>query len=291
MSNLEVTNWFGDLISHPQVIVDATSVDDIVAVLTNPEKYPPPVRAVGSNHSTSRCGVAEGGTLIRMKMNRILSVGTDTLTVEAGAVHIDMAKELERRNLQFYVNTEIGGLSAGSAACAGTKDASFSGEYGQVGSYIIGVKMVLPSGELLTVTDDQPELMRKVRSSYGMFGVIYEVTYRIRPLLPMAVHHKTFQTAEFVKALPELKALGYSMMFYLFPFDDQVTVEFRKYNPAATGRAGKAPVGVAELSLGNVRPAFRARRRTEHRGSHGSLPDGGQLQCHLALEAREPDSQ
>ena len=256
MSQLEVTNWFGDLISHPRVIVDAASVDDIVAVLTNPEKYPPPVRAVGSNHSTARCGVAEGGTLIRMKMNRILSVGTDTLTVEAGAVHIDMAKELENRNLQFYVNTEIGGLSAGSAACAGTKDASFPGEYGQVGSYIIGVKMVLPSGELLTVTDDQPELMQKVRSSYGTFGVIYEVTYRIRPLLPMAVHHKTFQTAEFVDALPELKALGYSMMFYLFPFDDQVTVEFRKYNPAATGEPDRHLWALRNYLWGTAGPRF-----------------------------------
>jgi FAD/FMN-containing dehydrogenase len=116
--------------------------------------------------------------------------------------------------------------------------------------------MVLPSGELLTVTDDQPELMRKVRSSYGMFGVIYEVTYRIRPLLPMAVHHKTFQTAEFVKALPELKALGYSMMFYLFPFDDQVTVEFRKYNPAAQGEPERHQWALRNYLWGTSGPRF-----------------------------------
>ena len=198
MSDLVVTNWFGDLVSHPKVIVEANSIDDVVEVLKNVEKYPPPVRAVGSNHSTAPCGVAEGGTLLKMKMNRILSIGSDTMTVEAGALHIDMAKELEQRGLQFYVNTEIGGLSAGSAACAGTKDSSFPGEYGQVGSYITGVKMVLPSGEILIATDDQPELMQKIRSSYGTFGVICEVTYRIRPLLPMAVHHKTFQLAEFL---------------------------------------------------------------------------------------------
>jgi FAD/FMN-containing dehydrogenase len=152
MPDLTVTNWFGDLVSHPKVIVQANSVDDIVAVLKDPVKYPSPVRAVGSNHSTSACGVADGGTLIQMKMNRIVNVGADTLTVEAGAIHLDLAKELEKRNLQFYVNTEIGRLSAGSAACAGTKGASMPGEFGQVGSYIIGVKMVLPSGELVEVT-------------------------------------------------------------------------------------------------------------------------------------------
>ena len=85
MADLTVTNWFGDLVSHPAAVVDAHSVEDIVAVLRNPSKFPSPVRAVGSNHSTARCGVADGGTLIRMKMNRILDIGTDTVTVEAGA--------------------------------------------------------------------------------------------------------------------------------------------------------------------------------------------------------------
>src|SRR5260221_13765316 len=101
MADPEVTNWFGDLISHPKVIVDATSAGDIVAILKDTAKYPSPVRAVGSNHSTAPCGVAEGGTLIRMKMNRILRIDGDAITVEAGARHIDLAKELERRNLQL----------------------------------------------------------------------------------------------------------------------------------------------------------------------------------------------
>ena len=66
------------------------------------------------------------------------------------------------------------------------------GEYGQVGSYITGVKMVLPNGQLLEVTESaQPELMKKVRCSYGTFGIVYEVTYKIRPLLPLAVYHET----------------------------------------------------------------------------------------------------
>ena len=117
----EVTNWFGNLVSHPKVIVDANTVDDIIAVLKDGSRYPAPVRAVGSNHSTTPCGVAEGGTLIRMKMNRILEIGADAIRVEAGARLIDMARELEKRNLQFYVNTEIGSLTAGSAACAGTE--------------------------------------------------------------------------------------------------------------------------------------------------------------------------
>jgi FAD/FMN-containing dehydrogenase len=236
MGTNTVTNWFGNIVSRPSVVIEANSVDDIVRILKDPATYPSPVRAVGSNHSTAPCGVADSGTLIKMKMNRILNIGSDSLTVEADAIHIDMAKALESQKLQFYVNTEIGNLSAGSAACAGTKDASFPGEYGQVGSYITGVKMVLPTGDLFEVTEDkQPELMQIIRSSYGLLGIVYEVTYKVKPLTPMHVHHTTYSLKDFLSALPDLKALGYSMMFYMFPFVDRITVEFRKYNPGATG--------------------------------------------------------
>jgi FAD/FMN-containing dehydrogenase len=241
MATNTVSNWFGNVISHPAVIVDAYHVEDIVAVLKDPVKYPSPVRAIGSNHSNPPCGVADGGTLIRMKMNQILGIGQDadgepTLTVQADAIQIDMAKYLEAHNLQFYVNTEIGSLSAGSASIAGTKDASFPGEYGQVGSYIIGVKMVLPNGELTEITEAaQPDLMPILRSSYGLFGIVYEVTFKVRPLIPMHVHHETFSLGDFLTALPSLKARGDSMFFYMFPFSDRITVEFRHYTPPATG--------------------------------------------------------
>lgn len=257
MTDNVVTNWFGNIVSHPKVIVDANSVADIVAVMKDPVRYPSPVRAVGSNHSTSPCGVAEGGTLIRMKMNQILNIGSDTLTVQAGAIHLDLANALKARNLQFYINTEIGSLSAGSAACAGTKDASFPGEYGQVGSYITAVKMVLPNGDLLQVDEStQPELMQKIRCSYGLFGVIYEVTYKIRPMLPMAVHHKTYSLADFISALPDLKALNESMFFYIFPFEDKITIEFRKYNPGATGEPNHVAWALRNHIWGTSGPRF-----------------------------------
>ena len=264
MLNTVVTNWFGDIVSHPLMVVKARSVDDIVAILKSSDQYPSPVRAVGSYHSTSPCGSADGGTIIKMgQMNQILNIAADTVTVQGGALYIDIAKALEVRGLQFYVNTEIGNLSAGSAACAGTKDASMPGEFGQVGSYVTNIKMVLPSGDLLEVTEAQNDLMQKVRSSYGTFGIVYEVTFRVRPILPLAVRHETFTLEEFTARLPELKAGGESLMFYIFPFDGLITVEFRHYNPGATGEPNRILWPLRNYMWGTAGPAMCAQVESE----------------------------
>ena len=165
MAELTVTNWFGNIVSHPQVVVEASSLAEIGAILKDPVKYPSPVRAVGSNHSTAPCGIADGGTLIKMLgMNKIVSIANQSVTAQAGAIYYDIAHELEKQGLQFYVNTEIGSLSVGSAACAGTKDGSFYGEYGQVGSYVTDIELMLPSGDIMEIDESQPELMQMVRS-------------------------------------------------------------------------------------------------------------------------------
>jgi FAD/FMN-containing dehydrogenase len=227
---MSLPNWKGDLVSHPHAVVRAKSVDDIVAVLTDPEKYPSPVRAIGSNHSTTRCGIADGGTVINMMaMNRIVEIGPDYVTAEAGALYIDVAKELQEHGLQFYVNVELGNLTIGSAACGGTKDASMPGEFGQVCSYAIAMKLVTPAGEILEVTEEDPELLQVMRSSYGLLGIVYEATFKVKPLQAMSVYHVSYRLEEFEQQLPALWEQGESMMLYLFPFLNRVTVEFRKY--------------------------------------------------------------
>ncbi len=239
---LTVTNWFGDLVSHPQVVAEANSAADVFHILRNPAQYPSPVRAIGSNHSTAACGVVNSGTIVKMSgMNKILDISNNTVTAEAGALYIDVAKALEKQNLQFYVNTEIGNLTVGSAACCGTKDSAMPGEFGQVGSYVTRIKMALPSGDFLEVTDDQQDLdAAGSGSSYGTFGIVCEVTFRVRPIQPMAVHHQTYSLDDFCQQLPALKATGQSLMFYIFPFDNLITVEFRKYNPGASGSPNRS---------------------------------------------------
>lgn len=225
-----VRNWFGSITSKPSIVVEVETVEEIIAIVTDTEHFPSPVRAVGSNHSTTPCGTADGGTVIVMRrMDQVIDLSGDTVTAQAGALYIDVNHELRMHRRQFFVNVELGNLTIGSAATGGTKDASMAGEFGQIASYAIAMKMVLPDGELLEVTEDDPKLLQMARSSYGLFGIVYEATFRVRPLAAMQVHHETFSLDEFAKRLPQLRERGHSLMLYINPFKDSITIEFRAY--------------------------------------------------------------
>ena len=60
-------NWDGSIVARPHVIVSPRSVDEIVAIMKDRARYPSPVRAIGSNHSTTFCTVSDGGTAVLME--------------------------------------------------------------------------------------------------------------------------------------------------------------------------------------------------------------------------------
>ena len=119
MSNVEIQNWKREITYHAHSLEIAESVEDIIRIVKDTERYPSPVRAKGSHHSTTRCVVAEGGTVIDLtRMNKILEIDGDknTITMQAGVLHVDAARELEKHGRQFYVNIELGNLTVGSGA-------------------------------------------------------------------------------------------------------------------------------------------------------------------------------
>ena len=129
---VRIENWEGSIVSRPSVVVTPKGFKDLIAIVTDERKYPSPVRPLGSNCSTTRCAVADQGTLVAMShMTQILEIGRDFVRAQAGAQCVDVARILKNHGLEFCVNLDMGNLTIGSAACGGTKSASMQGEYGQ----------------------------------------------------------------------------------------------------------------------------------------------------------------
>ena len=233
--DVTVKTWDGTWTYHPKVVATPESVEDLVEILTDEVRFPSPVRPAGSMHSTARINGDDGGTMVDMKaMNRILHFTDDTVTVEAGATYIVVSNALKDRGLQFHVTTEIGNVTLGAMATAATKDSSFPGGFGQISSYVTAVRLVTPDGKLKEITErDNPEEMQLIRSSYGLFGIVYEVTIKVRPTTALSVRHYSLSLDNFRRYFPIYKARGYAVMYYIFPYVKRVLVELRKDNPEA----------------------------------------------------------
>jgi len=239
-----ITNWEGGVTYRPVAVVRPQNIDDVVRVMKDAVHYPSPVRAVGKLHSPAPCSADSGGTMLDMTgMSRILEIGHDFVTAEAGALYIDVAEALARRDMQFHINTEIGNVTLGAVACAATKDSSLIGtsHWGQVSSFVSGVKLVKPDGTIASYTEaEHPDEMCLMRSSYGLLGVIVEVTLRIKPMTAVFAQHRIYSLAELRAAMPELVAEGYALMMYFYPFSDQILVELRRelpgVKPTSSGR-------------------------------------------------------
>jgi len=184
-----IVNYDGSITANPQQVVKPKNVEEIQAVLRDTARYPSPVRAKGSFHSLTPCAASDGTMVDMSKMNKIIAIdqANKTFTAQAGLQFIKASDALREKDLQFHTNIEIGNMTLGSAACCHSKDALDGIEFGQVSSYVTKIKWVTPAGDLAEASEsDSPELLRKVRSSYGLCGIVYEVTFRVKPI--EAVH-------------------------------------------------------------------------------------------------------
>jgi hypothetical protein len=180
-----IRNYDGSLVATPQRVVRPTSVSEIQDILRDTAQYPAPVRAKGSYHSLTPC-VSTPGTVVDMEgLKQVVAIDADSMTFtgQAGLEMIEANKALRAKKLQFVLNIEIGNMTLGAAACCQSKDALDGVELGQVNSYVTAIKWVDPSGALREASEgSDPELLSKMRGSYGLAGIVYEVTFRIKPL-------------------------------------------------------------------------------------------------------------
>ena len=184
MSNL-ITNYDGGITTSPQKLVYPETVQQIRTILKDTQQYPSPVRAMGSYHSLTPCASSDGTILNMSRLNRVIEINREkmTFTAQAGLEFIEASHALRAQGVQFMTNIEIGNMTLGAAACCHTKDALDGIEFGQVNSYVTNIKWVGPSGELLEADESaNPDLLALVRGSYGLCGVVYEVTFRIKPV-------------------------------------------------------------------------------------------------------------
>jgi len=233
-----VYNWYGNIKCHDGAPVAPRDASHLAAILQDPDRYPTPVRPAGSRHSVTPCMAARAvggserwGTVVDMsQLKGPLEVdeAAGTVTVPVGRTFLDVSHELwEKHGKQLHVITELGPLTMGAAACGATKESSFPGEYGQVGSYVVGMRLVKPNGEICELTEKDPDFAA-LRCSYGLFGIVSAVTFEIARHEYISIEHEELRLQDFERRSKQWLDGRTSVFLYLFPYANRIVAELRR---------------------------------------------------------------
>ncbi len=178
--------------ADPEVVVRATSAEQVAAIfkLAQRERVPVTPRGAGFGLSGGAVPVQGGIVLSTEKMNRILEIDKENLmvTVEPGVITGDIHRAVEAEGL-FYPpdpasldSCSIGGnIAEGAGGPRAVK-------YGVTQHYVCGLEVVLPSGEIITCGGKLVKnvtgysLIQLLIGSEGTLAVVTKIILRLLPL-------------------------------------------------------------------------------------------------------------
>ena len=189
----------GDFSFHrphrPDVVVYATSTDDVVAVLALADEHRIPVTPFGAGSSLEGHVIPlDGGISLDLtRMDAVLAVDPADLTATAqpGVTRTSLERATAEHGLFFPVDpgadATLGGMAATNAA--GTT----SVRYGKMRANTLALEAVLPGGRVVRAGSRAPktsagyDLLGLLIGSEGTLGVITELTLRLQGIPEQAV--------------------------------------------------------------------------------------------------------
>jgi FAD/FMN-containing dehydrogenase len=241
---------------RPQVLLRPVRCDEIPGILGKPKSYPAPVRPVGANYSQTRCVASDGGTALDMGgLSKILEFDDGCVRAQAGVRVGALVRALAERGLELPLTPEIGNISVGALSVTTLPQPSYGPGLAQLSSCVTEMKLITPQGKQMTVSERQRDLMRVLRSSFGMLGIVHEVVLRVRPLTPVKIDYQALPLADFAARFDEITTAPGALRLHLSSFQDRVTVERRTLDEEANvGRSGIWQIRNSVMR--NVLPAF-----------------------------------
>ncbi len=183
----------------PELVAFPDSTDQVAGLMRVASAYSVPVvaRGAGSGMTGGSLPVQGGMVLALSRLNRILEIDRDNqiAVIEPGVITGDFQQAVKQLGL-FYppdpASKAFCTMGGNAAECAGGPAAV---KYGVTKDFIIGLEVVLASGEILT-TGTRTEkgvvgydLTRLFVGSEGTLGIITKIITR---LIPQPVHKETF---------------------------------------------------------------------------------------------------
>jgi D-lactate dehydrogenase (cytochrome) len=180
---------------RPDVVVYATTTEEVSAVLALADENRVPVTPFGAGSSLEGHVIpVEGGISLDLtRMDRVLDVspGDLTATVQAGVTRSALERAAAQHGLFFPVDpgadATLGGMAATNAAGTTTV------RYGKMRANVLALEAVLAGGRVVRAGSRAPktsagyDLLGLLIGSEGTLGVITELTVRLQGIPEQAV--------------------------------------------------------------------------------------------------------
>jgi FAD/FMN-containing dehydrogenase len=241
---------------RPKLVLRLKRYEDIPILLSKTRSYPTPVRMVGADYSQTRCVGGDGGTTVdTSSLDRILEFGESWVRAQAGVRVSTLVAALAERGLELPLTPEMGQISLGAVAVTTMPQASFDEGMAQMASCVAEIKIITPQGKQMIVTDRERDLMRVLRSSFGLLGVVHEVVLRVRPLTLVKIDYQVLTLKDFTTRFSGIIKSPGALRMHISPFTDRITVERRTFDESASlTRSGIWQIRNSVMR--NVLPAF-----------------------------------
>jgi FAD/FMN-containing dehydrogenase len=241
---------------RPRLVLRLKRFEDIPVLLSKTRSYPTPIRMVGADYSQTRCVGGDGGTTVDMgALDRILEFDETWVRAQAGVRVSTLVRALAERGLELPLTPEMGQISLGAVAVTTLPQASFEPGMAQLSSCVTEMKVITPQGKQMVVSERERDLMRVLRSSFGLLGVVHELVLRVRPLTAVKIDYQVLSLKEFSARYASIAGAPGAVRLHISPFHDRITVERRTLDEsAAVGRSGIWQIRNSVMR--NVLPAF-----------------------------------
>jgi len=273
-------------------IAQPKSADDIAAILIDLHKYPSPVRPMGSGSAVTRCAQTATGTLVDMSLlDRVLSMTTDTVTVQAGIRLRDLAEHLAKDNMELACSCTDPNRTVGGAISSSTLGGVLPGDVSQLGSAACHITLINGLGRKVEVTEKLPDLLVLTRMSYGLLGIVYSVKLRIRPIRSYTMRTSKFDFDEFDRFIPTLMQVQGAVRASLMPFRNRIFVELR-YLDDVGKKSAVLPWKLRNWATNKALPAVvrSVAKMVPVKNIRDPLIDGFTVATHVLFNSRFSDS-
>lgn len=233
-----------------------TSLAHLMRCLDSNANIAAPLRPRGAGSSATDCNVATTGTVIStIGLDRIIRIDTynHAVTVEAGVRLGTLIAALADEDLELIGNFDQTERTIGGAIASPCMGPGIGSQASMLSTQVLSMKAVTAAGKIMKITNTQKHLLSAFRLSYGMLGVIFEVTLRVRQMATFSASHRSLDIDTFAQVSDRLATGNIGLKFYLMPHRNHVYLDLRHYE-TATGNAYSAPWKIKDWGESTVLP-------------------------------------